>query len=174
MPDINPGRINKRILFPLIGVLFIACMVLVGWVFNITLLKKGSPYFISMAPSAAFCLILVSLSIFINLKLRNFKLLKISEYLQYIVILICSINLIDFYFNIKVNIDDFLTRLISREYITDPHRMSEIAAIDFILLGISVLCLNKVKSNPLLLVLILLPILNEYTYVPEINLFLIK
>jgi len=159
----NRRRINTGIQFLIAAVFTIACTVLFGWLYDITILKKVSPDFISMSPNTAICFILLSISIFANLNDRNSILLRFLRYLPYIAILMSAIAILNITFGFKFNLVLIIARWISGDSLKDFQRMAEITALNFIFLAICILYANKSKdkANPLLMAFILFPLVTS-------------
>jgi len=119
----------------------IGILVIIGWIFNITVLKSLNPDFISMKANTAICFIIMGSSIILLSDSRNPVFLRnLARILVIMVLLISTVNLIEYIFNWNAGIDELLFKDIQSTTLTIyPGRMAGNTAICFILLCISIL-----------------------------------
>jgi len=92
-------------------VVLIAIMVLFGWQFNINAFKRIYPFLSAMNPLTAVCFLFISISFF-NLTAKNKTLEKrfMGRLILSVIIIACSLKLLDIWFNINFAIDHVLFR----------------------------------------------------------------
>jgi|GEM_PF-6777175 len=121
--------------------LMVGILVIIGWIFDISILKSLNPNFISMKANTAICFIFFGISIIILRDSQNSFFLKTSaRILTIIVLLISAINLFEYILNWNAGIDEFLFKDIPETTPTIyPGRMAGNTVICFILLCIALL-----------------------------------
>src|SRR3989338_4066983 len=149
-----------------IAVIAIDGIVLFGWAFNITLFKSISPNLPIMMSNTAICFILSGISLLLlqeftpspqsspikgeettidsPLPSRERDRVRghIAKFCSIIVLLIGTLTLSEYIFKINLGIDELLFKDTETPEISYPGRMSPQAAINFTLLGISLLLLD--------------------------------
>lgn len=150
------SEIKARLKFySLISSIFVALVgfvVLIGWTKDIIILKSVSPDWISMKANTAFCFLLSGLTLIIyNIEKEGSG----SHYIAYsfsaIVILIASITLCEYFFNINPGIDEFFFRdKLTAVGTAKPGRLALGSAICFIIFGVSFLFSRFKIINPLI------------------------
>ena len=120
--------------------------VLIGWIFNISVLKSISPEWVSMKVNTAICFLLAGLSLtLLNLK-KTKSVFNLTKALTLIMLIIGLVSLLEFIFNFNAGIDEIFfmddTIIIGNGR---QGRMAPGTAICFILFGIS-LIFSKVNS----------------------------
>jgi len=150
------NRINSEYsnILPTIGSLFImavGCLVLLGWTFDISLLKSTAPGFVTMKPNAALCFLIFGAALWFSTNnpfANNYKLWAMRGG-AVSVLLIGLLTLAEFLFNINFGIDRILfSQQISDEEDLYPGRMSPVSAFNFFILSAALLFRNvKIGKN---------------------------
>ncbi|MEP6525315.1 PAS domain S-box protein [Microcoleus vaginatus DQ-U2] len=135
-----------------VAVIAIGCTVILGWIFDLQMLKSILPGLVTMKANTAVCFILGGFSLFIqqrrHAELRARKYQKITNFLIYscsfLIILISLLTLVQYSFNVDLGID----KLLFKESYTltsagIPGRMAPNTAGAFLLVGISLLLLSE-------------------------------
>ncbi|MBD1826312.1 PAS domain S-box protein [Microcoleus vaginatus GB1-A2] len=135
-----------------VAVIAIGCTVIVGWIFDLQLLKSIVPGLVTMKANTAVCFILGGCSLFIQQRRRAEltarKHQKITNILIYscsfLIILISLLTLVQYSFNLDLGID----QLLFKESYTlasprTPGRMAPNTAAAFLLLGTALLLLSE-------------------------------
>ncbi|MEG4047979.1 PAS domain S-box protein [Microcoleus sp. Pol17_C1] len=135
-----------------IAVMAIGCTVILGWIFDLPLLKSILPGLVTMKANTAVCFILSGFSLFIQL-IRRAKLTartpqKHHKYLifgcSFLIILISLLTLVQYSFNLDLGIDQLLFKESYTLTITGtPGRMAPNTAGAFLLLGTALLLLSE-------------------------------
>ncbi|NQE36926.1 PAS domain-containing sensor histidine kinase [Microcoleus asticus] len=135
-----------------IAVMAIGCTVILGWIFDLQLLKSILPGLVTMKANTAVCFILGGFSLFIQqirrAKLTARKYQKNHKYLilgcSFLIILISLLTLVQYSFNLHLGIDQLLFKESYR--LTSPGipgRMAPNTAGAFLLLGTALLLLSE-------------------------------
>ncbi|MEG4519203.1 MULTISPECIES: PAS domain S-box protein [unclassified Microcoleus] len=133
-----------------IAVMAIGCTVLLGWIFDLQMLKSILPGLVTMKANSAICFILGGFSLFIQqirrAKLRARKSQKKYKNLillpSFLIILISLLTLVQYSFNLDLGIDQLLFKESYTLTITGtPGRMAPNTAGAFLLLGTALLLL---------------------------------
>ncbi|MEG3843412.1 PAS domain S-box protein [Microcoleus sp. herbarium14] len=134
-----------------LAVIAIGCTVILGWIFDLQLLKSILPGLPSMKFNTATCFILGGFSLFFQqqrrAELTTIKHEKIYNYLtfsaSFLIILISLITLVQYSFNLDLGIDQLLFKESSiLTSLSAPGRMAPNTAAAFWLLGIALLLLS--------------------------------
>ncbi|WP_293148981.1 PAS domain S-box protein [Microcoleus sp. bin48.metabat.b7b8b9.023] len=134
-----------------IAVIAIGCTVMLGWIFDLQLLKSIFPELPSMKANTAFCFILSGLSLFLQQRRRakstTIKPQKIDKALivssSLLIILISLFTLIQYSSNLDLGIDQLLFKDNSNlTSISAPGRMAPNTATAFLLQGTALLLLS--------------------------------
>lgn len=134
-----------------IAVFVLGCLVSLGWIFDISILKSVLPQLVSMKANTAIALIIGAISLWLlnhkkETKPNNKRLLITINFLSSLVIFIGLSTLIQYIFNIDLGIDQLIFKEIKPENIPGiPGRMAPNTALAFILLGSAILLINKRK-----------------------------
>lgn len=129
--------------------LVVSCAVLIGWKFDITILKSLSSTWVSMKPNTAILFILVSLALRVTAKNKN------KKYVQALsaTAMVLSLAILSQYITgNNLNIDELLFRDVPDGVgTTHGGRPSIITLVDFILLSLAliVLAINHVRRRVL-------------------------
>lgn len=132
-----------------IFIVIIGFLFLVGWAFNIGILKSPGPDFSTIKSNTAFSFILVGVSIWLLQKKRiNQRNRLIANSLSLIVLLIGSITLFEYISGFSLGIDQILFMEQEGAFQTvNLNRMSLVAASSFLLISISLLTLDNEKNR---------------------------
>ncbi|MEG5160413.1 PAS domain S-box protein [Microcoleus sp. AT3-A2] len=135
-----------------IAVMAIGCTVILGWIFDLQLLKSILPGLVTMKANTAVCFILGGFSLFIQqirrTKFTARKYQKNHKYLiwgcSFLIILISLLTLVQYSFNLDLGIDQLLFKESYTLTITGtPGRMAPNTAGAFLLLGTALLLLSE-------------------------------
>ncbi|MEG4107192.1 PAS domain S-box protein [Microcoleus sp. S13_C5] len=135
-----------------IAVMAIGCTVILGWIFDLQLLKSILPGLVTMKANTAVCFILGGFSLFIqqmrraNLTVRKSqkKYKNLSLVSSFLIILISILTLVQYSFNLDLGIDQLLFKESYTLTITGtPGRMAPNTAGAFLLLGTALLLLSE-------------------------------
>lgn len=135
--------------------IFIGCIVLSGWVFDITLLKSISPDWITMMPVTAICFFLTGVSLIIkqqplaysnslkNTGVKHNRYTAIANGCAYAVIVLGALTIAEYIFNTNIGIDFmFFKEKLNYTQTAYPGRMAFLASVNFILIGLALLSLG--------------------------------
>ncbi len=139
-----------------IVVIAIGCTVILGWIFDLQLLKSFLPGLLSMKANTAVCFILAGFSLLLQ-QPRRFKSTTIKHQKSdklliftssFLIILISLSTLVQYSFNIDLGID----QLLFKDGLTltnpwAPGRMAPNTATAFLLLGMALLLLSVKRSK---------------------------
>jgi PAS domain S-box len=131
---------TSSILIATLGILM-----LLGWIFNISIFESPGPPFSTVKSDLALCFVLIGLSLWLlQTKLINKHNQKVVYILAGIVVLIGVLTLIEYIFSLNMGIDQILFKetpgAINTLY---PNRMEFIAALNISLIGTAILLLSK-------------------------------
>lgn len=123
--------------------------VLVGWHFDIELLKRPIKGLVAMNPATAVCFILCGFSLFFLSGGFAGGYLKVAKVLAWLVIIICTVKIVALLFGFGAVVDSLLyPDKIKNEVISNiSNRMAPNTAACFILSGASVLLIAKEKRD---------------------------
>lgn len=135
-----------------IAVIAIGCTVILGWIFDVQLLKSILPGLVTMKANTAVCFILGGFSLFIQQRLRpeltarNYQ--KIANCLifttSFLIILISLLTLVQYSFNLDLGIDQLLFKeSFTLTSASAPGRMAPNTAAAFLLLACALLLLSE-------------------------------
>jgi PAS domain S-box-containing protein len=153
MPNFTATRTTSKAVSVIVIVL--GCVVLVGWLFNISLLKSIFPGLVTMKANTALCFLLAGVSLWLSsqkigsireMASQSFRLL-IAQGLAIAVSFIGLMSFCQYIFGWDLGIDQFLFRDIPEAVETfHPGRMGANTAINFSLVG-TALWLLELKTN---------------------------
>ena len=136
---------NKRIShMASILVIAIGCLVLLGWQFDISLLKSGFPGMAStMKANTAICFLLAGGSLrllqYQRTRLHN----RIAQGMAGFIIIIGMLTLSEYIFGWNLGIDEWLFRDFVSSATPYPGRMAVSTALNFVLMGLALLLLGQ-------------------------------
>lgn len=124
--------------------IFIGLFVILGWTFNIGSFKSIFPNIVAMKANTAICFILIGISLFfLNEKLITKPQLRITQISAIIVTIIGFLTIIEYLFNFNIGIDQlFFKEQVGAVLTTNPGRMALTTAINFLLIGMSLLIID--------------------------------
>ena len=150
-------RIQKRLNkfrsfseFLSIIIAFIGVIILIGWMFNITLFKSPGSGFSTIKSNLGLVFILTGFSLWLlQTKRLNTNNRRIAQILLFFVVVIGFLTSIEYMFNINIGIDQILFKEGSGALNTiSPNRMALSAAINTLLVGVSIFLIDvKIKRN---------------------------
>ncbi|MEG4205403.1 PAS domain S-box protein [Microcoleus sp. Pol7_A1] len=126
-------------------VIAIGCVVLLGWQFDISLLKSGFPGMTStMKANTALCFLLAGVS----LRLLQYQRLtrlhyRVAQGTAGLVIVIGLLTLSEYLFGWHLGIDEWLFRDVASSVAPYPGRMGVNSALNFVLMGVALLLLGQ-------------------------------
>ncbi|MUG97678.1 PAS domain-containing protein [Scytonema sp. UIC 10036] len=119
-------------------VVSVGCLVLIGWVLDIAVLKSVLPGLVTMKTNTALGFVLAGTSLFPLAQPTSRKLRLISRLCSFIVFLIGLSTLSEYLFGCDLGIDQLLfTEAHSAVATSHPGRMSPLTAFSFVLVGIA-------------------------------------
>ncbi|MBW4563312.1 MAG: PAS domain S-box protein [Mojavia pulchra JT2-VF2] len=153
------------------GVVFIGCVVLLGWVFDIDVLKGILPQWVTMKPNTAAGFVLSGLALYFLQSTRKIK-RQLAKGCALVVAIMGLLTLSEYLFGWNLGIDQLLFPEEPGAIATSsPGRMSPVSAFNFTLLGTALSLLTSrivryrlVQLAALSTALISLQILIGYTY----------
>ena len=118
---------------------------LIGWLFNIPILKSPSSIFSTFKSNVAFCFVLIGISLWLlQVNRINERNIKIAKILAVIVSLIGLLTLIEHLSGINLGIDQLLfSELPGALNTSSPNRMAFTAALNLVLVGSAILLMDK-------------------------------
>ena len=118
--------------------------VIVGWIFDISILKSIHPSMVSMKANTAACFILGGLSLWFHLKSQTARSIQgLGKILASLVALIGLLTLAEYAFKVNLGIDQLLVHEpVGTVGTFSPGRMAMNAAIGFSLLGLALLAID--------------------------------
>jgi hypothetical protein len=130
-----------------ITVTLIGTLVIIGWLFFVDILENIKPHYGSMKINTALCFMLSGISLWLINKKKPQKstALIFATGLSILVSLIGLLSLLQYYYGIQLGIDELLIKDNSTIQDTLPGQMSPIAAINFFIIGIALLFIQKPK-----------------------------
>ncbi|MEG4392768.1 PAS domain S-box protein [Microcoleus sp. BROC3] len=136
---------NKRISqMASLLVIAIGCLVLLGWQFDISLLKSGFPGMTStMKANTALCFLLAGVSLRLLQYQRTRLDDRIAQWMARFIIIIGMLTLSQYIFGWKLGIDEWLFRDFESSATPDPGRMGVNTALNFVLMGVGLLLLGQ-------------------------------
>ncbi|MEG4210605.1 PAS domain S-box protein [Microcoleus sp. S13_B4] len=136
---------NKRISqMASLLVIAIGCLVLLGWQFDISLLKSGFPGMTStMKANTAICFVLAGLSLRLLQYPRTRLHDRIAQGMARFIIIVGMLTLSQYIFGWKLGIDQWLFREFVSSATPYPGRMGVNTALNFVLMGVGLLLLGQ-------------------------------
>lgn len=126
-------------------VIAIACLVLIGWQFDINLLKAGLPGIIAtMKVNTAICFLLAGMCLIVlqrNQPTRTHH--RISKLFAGAIVVIGLLTMSEYLFGWNLNIDELFFRDIVSSATPYPGRMGLNTALNFVLMGAALLLLGR-------------------------------
>ena len=137
--------LNTIVLISGLLTLLIGLLVIIGWSFDISILKNLNPGLISMKANTAVCLIFSGIMIiFLRKPALTVKFRYLIRLLSIIILLISTINLFEYVFNWNSGIDEFLFKegqgTVATIY---PGRMAINTAVCLMLISFSILLIDS-------------------------------
>lgn len=147
-------------------IIIISVLFLIGWAFDIIILKTPGLNFPAIKSNTAFSFLLIGISIWLLQEKRfNQRNILITRLLSLTVLLIGSLTLLEYIFSINLGIDQILfTESINAFQTAAPNRMSLVAALSILLIGISLLTLDNGKNRNFQLFQLLIIIVGFITF----------
>jgi PAS domain S-box-containing protein len=143
---LNPRLISKlktgAIAASLMAI-FVGCLVLVGWMFDIPTFKSIIPGLASMKANTALCFFLSGVSLLLQATHRKDW---IKQLCAFALVAIALLTGSQYLFNWNIGIDQLLFQDTSRTFY--PGRMAPNSALNFILIGFALLLLGQKNHRP--------------------------
>jgi signal transduction histidine kinase len=123
-------------------------LVLLGWIFDVDMLKSPRADMITIKANTAVTLILAGVSLVLVVRKNPDTLAcRAGMFLAFVVVLLGALNLCEYLFTFDAGIDQLLFRdPIGAVGTVNPGRMAPNTAVNFIFIGISIMLLN-IKSD---------------------------
>ncbi|MEG3931041.1 PAS domain S-box protein [Microcoleus sp. T3_B1] len=136
---------NKRISqMASLAVIAIGCLVLLGWQFDISLLKSGFPGMTAtMKANTAICFLLAGGSLRLLQYQRTRLHDRIAQGMAGLIIIMGMLTLSQYIFGWKLGTDQWLFRDFVSAATPDPGRMGVNTALNFVLMGLALLLLGQ-------------------------------
>lgn len=121
-------------------------IIFLGWALDISIFKTPGSYFSAVKTNTALCFIFLGLSLwFLQEKRLNKRNLIIGQILAFLAALIGLLTLIEYLFNINLFIDEMIfSEPWGAIQTTNPNRMANTTAIEFLLIGVTLLIIDRV------------------------------
>ncbi|HSF75805.1 MAG TPA: hybrid sensor histidine kinase/response regulator, partial [Microcoleus sp.] len=170
---------NKRISqIASLLVIAIGCLVLIGWQFDISLLKTGVPGMTStMKANTALCFLLAGVSLRLLQYQRTRLHYRVAQGTAGFIIIIGLLTLSEYLFGWHLGIDEWLFRDVVSSATPEPGRMGVNTALNFVLMGVALLLLGKNSQRDTWLAQIcssvaaLISLLALFGYIFEVKIF---
>ncbi len=133
-----------------IAITLIGVVVLLGWIFDITVIKSVPLDLASMKPNTATCFILTGISIFLQQTRRSLLwTISVTKVFASSVALIGLLTILEYIFDCSLGMDQLIVKDLSPDVSTfSPGRMSPNTALNFLVIGITLLILNvKIRNT---------------------------
>ena len=123
-------------------VILIPCLVLIGWQFNIGLLKSILPQLVAMNPTTAVLFILSGISLYLIHEENPGKTIKLGKYIGLAIAFIALIRILGFNKNLDIGIDQviFGNKL-------EGNRIAPNTTLNFVLIGFSLFLSGNRKKH---------------------------
>jgi PAS domain S-box-containing protein len=183
MEKSNTASINKMQAFPRVAailVFLVGCLVILGWILDITALKSIFPGFVSMKMNTAICFGLAGVSLFV-ITIKNPKPghRLLSQVFAVIIIVVGLLTLLEYILGLDFGIDQlFISEPSGAIGTAFPGRMTVQSALNFLFLGLGLLLLHKntnravTASQYLSLAIFLIGYLAVIGYLYQFSIFL--
>ncbi|HML04694.1 MAG TPA: PAS domain S-box protein [Methanobacterium sp.] len=120
-------------------------IIFLGWAFNISIFKTPGTYFSAVKTNTALCFIFLGLSLwFLQEKRLNNLNLRIGKIFAFLAALIGMLTLIEYLTGINLLLDQIIfSEPLGAIQTTNPNRMANTTALEFLLIGIAFLIIDK-------------------------------
>ncbi len=127
------------------GTFLMGCLVLLGWVSDVAVLKSVLPGIVTMKANTALAFVLAGLALWLSqVEPPSWRSLRMAQMCAFTVALIGLLTLVEYLFGWNVGIDQVLFQDAPHAVDTsDPSRMAPITALSFLLLGCALLLLKR-------------------------------
>ena len=125
-------------------IVIIGLIVLIGWMFNISILKSPGSGFSTIKSNVGLVFIFIGCSLWLlQTKRLNTNNRRIAQILAILVVIIGFLTISEYLFNINIGIDQILFKeAVGALNTSSPNRMGFSAAINTLLAGLSILLLD--------------------------------
>ncbi|MDO8489313.1 MAG: ATP-binding protein [Candidatus Omnitrophota bacterium] len=130
-------------------IFFCSLVILFGWILDIPTVKSILPYMVAIKVNTTICFVLTGLALWLlqEKRMNNRVGCRVACVLALLVLLIGFLTFIEYVLGINLRIDQLLFREPVGAILTSsPNRMSFISAINFMLIGTALLCLQSKKE----------------------------
>ncbi len=126
-------------------VIVIGILAIIGWFFYLWLPKNWAPYLIILKPNYSVCFILSGIALWLRCEEERDFTRTMSEISAAAVFVIASLTMFEYLFNINLGFDQglFKSPILDESDIFPPGRMSPVAAINFFIIGFTLLFLDS-------------------------------
>ena len=145
MFDSKKFRIASSVTFVAsVALLILGISVLIGWAFDIGILKRLAPGLVSMKPNTAVCFILSGASLWL-LKAEGVSgaKLRLGQALAAIVVVIGALTIIEYFSGANLRLDQLLFTEAKSPSVLFPGRMAFATALNFVVLGSALVFINE-------------------------------
>lgn len=137
---------------PALVLISIGCLVMTGWLFEISTLVQIRPNLVAMQFNSAFCFALSGLILLLYYQ-KKYTLVNL---LTAIVVIISLLTLVEYYALMNIGIDTFFVQPFASIQSAIPGRMAPNSALSFVLFALFIY-LSQIRFDKLLLLVVLLP-----------------
>lgn len=125
------------------ALVFVGFLVIFGWLLDVPILRSLSPNFVSMKFNTAVAFVILGMSFIFFVE----KKLIIAKVGASLVLLIGFLTFSEYVFGVNLGIDELIIKDVPSAVLTAvPGRMAIITAINFFLLGLTLLIIDKYKK----------------------------
>jgi hypothetical protein len=131
-------------------IIFIGGLIIfLGWAFDITIFKTPGTQFSAVKTNTALCFIFLGLSLwFLQKKRLNKRNIVIGQILALLAALIGSLTLVEYISGVNLFIDQLIfSEPLGAIQTTNPNRMANTTAVEFLFIGIALLIIDKTIKN---------------------------
>ena len=144
------SRLKNYSEFSSILIVIIGVLVLIGWVFNIAILKSPGAGFSTIKSNVGLAFILIGVSLWLmQTKRVNYNNRRVAQILALVVALIGFLTLMEYLLGINIGIDQILFKEAAGALNTSsPNRMGLSAALDLFIVGLAIILIDiKFRNN---------------------------
>jgi PAS domain S-box-containing protein len=156
-------------------VIFVACLVFIGWLFNINTFKSVFPGFVAMNPNSALAFLLAGISLWLLRKRQAGQWMhRIAQICAFAVAVLGMVTLCEYIFGWNSGINELLLEKgLGIIRASDPVRMAPGAALTFSILALAILLLDTRHGHWLnqflSLMAVLIPLMTLIGYIFDVE-----
>ncbi|MGO9387235.1 MAG: hypothetical protein ACLPWD_04205, partial [Methanobacterium sp.] len=154
------SRLKNYSEFSSILIVIIGVLVLIGWAFNIAILKSPGAGFSTIKSNVGLAFILIGVSLWLmQAKRVNYNNRRVAQILALVVALIGFLTLMEYLLGINIGIDQILFKEATGALNTSsPNRMAFTAALDLFIAGLAIILMdikfhNNIRPTQLLAII---------------------